>query len=82
VRWQLDGGASDNASLRFSWRERDGPQVESPERQGFGYLVLTKAVPATLQGKVELEFSPTGIHWTLTAPLPNVLAGPGPSANK
>jgi hypothetical protein len=50
--------------------------VRSPKRKGFGYLVITKAVPASLHGKVLLEFRETGVHWIFEAPATNVVAGP------
>jgi PAS domain S-box-containing protein len=74
VRWDLQG--ADAGTLRLSWREYSGRPVRSPERRGFGHLVITKAVPASLQGKVLLEFRETGVHWIFEAPATNVVAGP------
>jgi hypothetical protein len=48
--------------------------VTSPARKGFGHLVVTRAVPATLQGKALLEFQETGVYWTLAAPGTNIVA--------
>src|SRR5216684_2412860 len=74
VRWELDNNEADGGTLRLFWREYNGPPVTSPVRQGFGHLVITRAVPATLQGKAVLEFQETGVYWTLAAPGTNVVA--------
>ncbi len=74
VRWELESNGAQPGTLRFSWREYDGRPVTTPERKGFGHLVITKAVPATLQGEALLEFRETGVHWTLVAPVTNVVA--------
>ena len=74
VRWELENNEADGGTLRLFWREYNGPPVTSPVRQGFGHLVITRAVPATLQGKAVLEFQETGVHWTLAAPGANIVA--------
>ena len=74
VRWELENNEADGGTLRLFWREYNGPPVTSPARQGFGHLVITRAVPATLQGKAVLEFQETGVHWTLAAPGANIVA--------
>jgi two-component system CheB/CheR fusion protein len=74
VRWDLEG--ADAGTLRLSWQEYSGRPVRSPKRKGFGHLVITKAVPASLHGKVLLEFRETGVHWIFEAPATNVVAGP------
>ena len=74
VRWELDNNGADGGTLRLFWREYNGPPVTSPARKGFGHLVVTRAVPATLQGKALLEFQETGVYWTLAAPGTNIVA--------
>ena len=69
VRWrgpQLD-------RIQLEWIERDGPAVASPQRQGFGHLVITQLVAQALQGTAELDFNPGGIHWRLDIPSTNAL---------
>jgi PAS domain S-box-containing protein len=75
VQWELENNGPDGETLRFCWREHGGPAVTAPARQGFGHLVITKAVPATLQGKARLEFLEAGVEWTLVAPVPNMVVG-------
>ena len=68
VDWEIgpsDGGAS---RFRLIWREHHGPQVMSPQRRGFGHLVLQRMTGQTLQGKVNHEFGAGGVSWTLEVP--------------
>ena len=76
VRWELESNGADAQTLRLSWVEHGGPPVRSPTRKGFGHLVITRAVPATLHGKVALEFSEAGVQWTLVAPAERIVAQP------
>ncbi|MBR0697366.1 sensor histidine kinase [Bradyrhizobium lablabi] len=50
--------AADSEVLAVQWRERGGPLVREPKRQGFGLRMLSKAIPAA---KVSMEFDPAGI---------------------
>lgn len=79
VSWELESNAAAAQTLRLLWREQGGPPVRSPARKGFGHLVVTRAVPATLQGKALLEFCETGLEWTLVAPAANIVAQPDKS---
>jgi two-component sensor histidine kinase len=73
MRWEQDAGRP-NPLLRIIWKEIGGPPVERPERQGFGDVVLTRLVPASLQGTASLEFEPEGVKWVLQAPSRRLLA--------
>jgi len=55
VRWSVMG-ASDDPRVHLVWRERGGPPVSEPARQGFG----TRLVQGALS-KVELKFEPQGL---------------------
>jgi two-component sensor histidine kinase len=65
VHWS---GPEPDGRIRLEWVEQDGPVVQSPQRQGFGYLVITELVPQALQGTAKLDFSPNGIRWHLDIP--------------
>ena len=71
VAWQLE---AEGSALRFSWKECDGPPVTTPERKGFGHIVLTAAVPASLDGRAGLEFPREGATWILVAPIEQLRA--------
>jgi two-component sensor histidine kinase len=74
IRWDLETGEAPNRVLRITWKEVGGPRVEQPQRQGFGDVVLTEIVPASLRGKASLAFEPEGVKWVLLASYSSVLA--------
>jgi two-component sensor histidine kinase/PAS domain-containing protein len=67
------GWGTDGRTLTMSWSERDGPLVSAPKRRGFGTLVIEAMAERSLDGKVDLDFLPTGVTWQLTCPAANAL---------
>ena len=65
VSWR---GPETDDRICLDWVERGGPVVQSPQRQGFGYLVITSLVAQALQGTARLELSAEGIRWHLDIP--------------
>ncbi len=55
--------------LRLDWAERGGPPVSAPRRQGFGSRVIGRATEDAFAGRVELDYAPAGLRWSVTAPL-------------
>jgi PAS domain S-box-containing protein len=53
--------------LKVEWEERDGPPVVAPERQGFGSVLLQRALGRQLGGKVETTYAPEGLHVRISA---------------
>lgn len=79
ITWgQVDG--SEPPVVRLTWAEADGPAVAAPARSGFGRIMLERLVPRALRGEAKLDFTPTGLIWTLTVPL-KVLQPDEPEAN-
>ena len=72
VNWRGPGA---NGRIHLEWVERDGPAVQSPPRQGFGFLVVTQLVAQALQGEASLDFAPDGVRWHLDIPESHVLTG-------
>ena len=68
IRWGCDGD-----TLTMSWTERDGPLVSTPERRGFGTIVMKAMAERSLDGAVQLDYDPSGVIWRLTCPAVNVL---------
>ena len=72
VQWRLRGGER-GTMLELSWEELAGCRVRSTkhehEHDGFGSLVLTVLVPRAVDGSAALEFTETGLRWSLRAPL-------------
>lgn len=67
LRWTADAEL-----LTIAWREYDGPTVATPERSGFGTRLLERGVARDLNGAVTIDFHPTGLICTITAPLARV----------
>ncbi|WP_334164630.1 PAS domain-containing sensor histidine kinase [Phenylobacterium sp.] len=66
VRWTArDGG------LVLTWRERGGPPVAPPTRQGFGSRLIQRGLARELGGEVRLAFEPAGVTCEIVASLPD-----------
>jgi PAS domain S-box-containing protein len=63
VDWAVDGGR-----LRALWRERGGPAVAKPRREGFGSRLMRSALSA-FGGRIEVRLSPEGLECEITAPV-------------
>jgi two-component sensor histidine kinase len=68
IRWGTEG-----ETFTISWTERDGPPVSPPQRRGFGSTVMKEMAERSLDGRVELDYAPTGVTWRLTCPAANAL---------
>jgi PAS domain S-box-containing protein len=68
IGWWTEGG-----TLTMSWTERDGPPVSAPQRRGFGTMVMKEMAERSVDGKVDLEYAPSGVKWRLTCPAGNAL---------
>jgi two-component sensor histidine kinase len=64
IRWGIDGD-----TLSMSWTERDGPPVSAPKRRGFGSIVMEAMAARSVDGKVDLDYAPSGLTWRLTCPV-------------
>jgi two-component sensor histidine kinase len=68
VHW-LVTKSGDKRVLNFHWRERDGPKVSPPERRGFGTVLLEKVLTVQCDAKVELDYRPEGLVFSMALPL-------------
>jgi PAS domain S-box-containing protein len=68
VCWGIDGD-----TLSMSWAECEGPPVSAPKRRGFGTIVMEAMTERSVDGKVDLDYAPSGVIWRLTCPAANVL---------
>ncbi|WP_299564359.1 CheR family methyltransferase [uncultured Sulfitobacter sp.] len=64
VRWK----AKDHR-LSLEWMEQDGPEMENPERNGFGYVLIQGQVEQQLGGNLETDFGPDGLCVKMEFPL-------------
>ena len=60
--------------LVVRWRERGGPPVVAPTREGFGSAVTGRIVESATEGQVERRYTPDGLDWRLVAPTAKVLS--------
>lgn len=51
------------------WREEGGPEVDMPDKRGFGRDLIEKIVAHELNSSVELEFRPEGVECRLQVPV-------------
>jgi len=68
IHWELQQ-ADTGERLDLRWRETDGPLVEPPEQTSFGTQILDRHLSAALNGQTEIDYQPTGLVWTLNAPV-------------
>jgi PAS domain S-box-containing protein len=80
IRWSIDGVGTE-ARFKFQWQELGGPPVAPPTRQGFGRILLEKAVASDFDAQPKIRFAPDGLIYEIDAPLSAVAAGlTGPPA--
>jgi PAS domain S-box-containing protein len=67
------GWGTEGDSFTMSWTERDGPPVSPPQRRGFGTVVMKEMAERSVDGRVELDYAPSGVTWRLTCPAATAL---------
>jgi two-component sensor histidine kinase len=67
------GWAADSDTFTMSWVEHDGPPVSPPQRRGFGSIVMEHMTARSVNGRIDLEYAPSGVTWRLTCPSANAL---------
>jgi two-component sensor histidine kinase/ActR/RegA family two-component response regulator len=70
ISWRVDAG-----HLQFEWAESGGPLVSEPTRKSFGTRMMT-SLGQQLNGKVELDYRPSGFVYTLDVPLEAMVTKP------
>ena len=69
VEWSCELGPGHGAGLRLQWREHGGPPVLPPGKQGFGMCVISRIVERDLDGRLELDFAPSGLCCRMAIPV-------------
>ncbi len=64
VRWKHT-----DKRIHLTWKERDGPRAEKPEKNGFGYVLIEGQVEQQLSGCLETTFGPEGLSVKIEFPL-------------
>ena len=68
LRWYIDNLGSDPL-FHMIWKESGGPKVDSPQRRGFGELLVRRIAPRDVGGKSEVRYHAAGFEYELEAPL-------------
>ncbi|WP_189501721.1 HWE histidine kinase domain-containing protein [Mesorhizobium sp. M00.F.Ca.ET.216.01.1.1] len=55
--------------LVLTWRESGGPQVEPPDRHGFGSILIRRSLAKVISSEVTHEFRPEGVFAEISMPL-------------
>jgi two-component sensor histidine kinase len=74
IHWSVEGTGAESR-FKFQWRERNGPPVIPPTRQGFGHMVIEK-VAAQDFGLPKITFESGGLCYEIDAALSAVTAVP------
>jgi PAS domain S-box-containing protein len=67
VTWEIrrEDGAR---TLRFTWRERNGPRVEPPTRHGFGSRLLERVLATQVHAELDVRYDPEGLRFVADIP--------------
>jgi two-component sensor histidine kinase len=68
VRWTIAGDAQ-GPRLRLTWTETGGPEVQVPQRRGFGSSLIERSVAHELRGTGNLDYDQGGLIYRLDVPL-------------
>ncbi|CAN7602548.1 PAS domain-containing protein [Pararhizobium sp. LjRoot235] len=60
---------SNGTTMALKWRERNGPQIDEPERTGFGFALLKGEIGYRLGGTVGTFFNAEGLEVQFSFPL-------------
>lgn len=69
IAWHVTANTNGTRECHLSWSESGGPPVKRPSQRGFGRVVIERTVARALDGKVNLDYAPDGVCWTLSFPL-------------
>ena len=71
VSWQVLPDTP-GAKFQMTWRERGGPAVEPPGRNGFGHMVFDRMVKQALNASIAVGYPQEGFVWTIDTALASV----------
>ncbi len=64
VTWRRD----DENGCVVAWRERGGPHVAPPSREGFGSALIERSIPYDLGGESSVSYRPEGVEAHIRVP--------------
>ena len=72
IGWRIER----DGDLAIAWRERGGPAVQPPKRQGFGTTIITRSIPYDLGGEADVRYPLTGLEADFRVPARHVEIDP------
>lgn len=69
LSWNVESVPDGKRNVALDWRERGGPRVAPPTREGYGSRVIKNAMRGS-DSDVALEFHPEGVHCRIKFALP------------
>ena len=70
VSWSLQTlSGHETPTLFLTWKERNGPLVQPPQRQGYGMSLIRDTIEKAMRGTTLVQFNPTGLEIELQIPL-------------
>ena len=73
IDWHLPGPDVEPRLFMLRWRELAGPPVKPPKRKGFGRFVVESMIKQALDAEVSIDFSRSGLVWTVEIPVDHLL---------
>jgi PAS domain S-box-containing protein len=59
---------AEGGGVEIAWEEKGGPNVSTPERRGFGTLVIERNLARAAEADVDLTFTPEGVRCRMIIP--------------
>lgn len=69
IWWTVETDTSGSRLLRLRWQEENGPPVETPAAQGFGFRLMSHSAEQDLGGGIEFLYEPDGLRAEISARL-------------
>ncbi len=68
VDWSVADGEDGSRTFKLQWRERGGPPVAQPTRQGFGSILMEKLFDGQAGVSMKIQFDQAGLEFDLAMP--------------
>lgn len=68
VAWDISTGPDDASEFSLVWQESGGPPVSRPTRRGYGVRAIERMLAHEIEGRVHLDFMPSGLRCVIAAP--------------
>jgi len=78
IHWGVAHNYRGKAELSLRWVESNGPEVEPPQRRGFGMRAVERLLASEIDGQAQFDFAADGLRCTITAPLGSKLGHSAP----